>query len=73
MLVTDRLKEWDYGDYEGMTIDEVHELRKKRGLDRDRENDGKTWNIWVDGCEGGEYAPPISLVLTDILKWWRLF
>lgn len=54
MLVTERLREWDYGDYEGMTISEVHELRKTRG--KDRENDGKTWNIWVDGCEGGEYA-----------------
>ncbi|KKA21105.1 Phosphoglycerate mutase family protein [Rasamsonia emersonii CBS 393.64] len=52
VLVTERLREWDYGDYEGMTISEVHELRKTRGLDKDRENDGKTWNIWVDGCIG---------------------
>jgi probable phosphoglycerate mutase len=48
--VTERLKEWDYGDYEGLTIDEVHQLRKERGL----EQGNRTWNIWVDGCEGGE-------------------
>ncbi|KAL1966289.1 hypothetical protein VTN77DRAFT_4642 [Rasamsonia byssochlamydoides] len=54
VMVTDRLKEWDYGDYEGMTISEVHELRKQRGLDKARDDDGKTWNIWIDGCEGGE-------------------
>jgi broad specificity phosphatase PhoE len=60
VIVTDRLAEWDYGEYEGLSIEEVHELRKKRGLDKDKENDGKTWNIWIDGCEGGEYVtiPP---------------
>lgn len=47
--ITPWLQEWDYGEYEGLTIDEVHELRKQRGLD-----DGRRWNIWKDGCESGE-------------------
>lgn len=51
IVYTDRLKEWDYGEYEGKTIEEVHELRRQRN----QENGGPTWNIWLDGCEGGEY------------------
>lgn len=47
--VTEDLAEWDYGDYEGMVGREVRESRKARGLDRERE-----WDIWRDGCEGGE-------------------
>ena len=47
--VTADLAEWDYGDYEGMMGSEVRELRRSRGLDRERE-----WDIWRDGCEGGE-------------------
>lgn len=35
------LSEWDYGRYEGL-----------RSLDIRRENPG--WNIWRDGCPGGE-------------------
>jgi probable phosphoglycerate mutase len=58
--VTERLKDWDYGEYEGLTITEVHELRKKKGLDdRDR-----TWNIWIDGCPGGEYGNPFDKRVT---------
>lgn len=47
--VTPWLKEWDYGEYEGLTIGQVHKLRKDRGLDK-----GRNWNIWLDGCEAGE-------------------
>jgi broad specificity phosphatase PhoE len=35
------LSEWDYGHYEG-----------RRSVDIRRENPG--WNIWRDGCPGGE-------------------
>jgi probable phosphoglycerate mutase len=37
----DDLREWDYGDYEGLTTPEIREL------DPD-------WNLWRDGCPGGE-------------------
>ena len=50
---TEDIAEWDYGDYEGLVVNEIRALRKERGLDQDRE-----WDIWKDGCEGGEYVCP---------------
>jgi broad specificity phosphatase PhoE len=35
------LREWDYGEYEGLTTPEI---RVKR----------PDWNLWSDGCPGGE-------------------
>ena len=48
---TEHIAEWDYGDYEGLKSAEIIKLRQGKGLDRERE-----WNIWRDGCEGGEYV-----------------
>lgn len=45
--ITEDIREWDYGDYEGITSPEIRELRKKQGLD-------PAWDIWSDGCPGGE-------------------
>ncbi|KAK4503910.1 hypothetical protein PRZ48_004825 [Zasmidium cellare] len=47
--VEEGLREWEYGQYEGLKTKEIRELRKSHGLDQDRE-----WDIWTDGCEGGE-------------------
>ena len=44
--VTDAVREWDYGDYEGVTSDEIRKRRQENG-----EGD---WDIWRDGCPGGE-------------------
>lgn len=44
--VTEAVREWDYGDYEGLTSKQIMEVRKEKGL--------KAWNIWEDGCPGGE-------------------
>lgn len=44
--VDERAREWDYGDYEGVTSKEIKERRKQSG-----EGD---WDIWKDGCPGGE-------------------
>lgn len=49
VTTTDKLAEWDYGAYEGLSTKEIRALRKEHGLDRDGE-----WNIWRDGCEEGE-------------------
>lgn len=46
---TGELAEWDYGLYEGLVTGEIREGRKARGLDGDGE-----WDIWRQGCEGGE-------------------
>src|SRR5947209_58983 len=37
----DDLREWEYGEYEGLTTPEIRS-----------ENGG--WNLWRDGCPGGE-------------------
>jgi broad specificity phosphatase PhoE len=39
--VDDDLAEWNYGEYEGRTTADIHEDRPH-------------WNIWTDGCPGGE-------------------
>lgn len=44
--VTEDIREWDYGEYEGITSEEIAEKRKEQGL--------STWDIWRDGCPGGE-------------------
>lgn len=44
--ITDAIREWDYGDYEGLTSKQIRELREKNG-------EGP-WDIWRDGCPGGE-------------------
>nr|OQO16826.1 hypothetical protein B0A51_15843 [Rachicladosporium sp. CCFEE 5018] len=49
--ISESLAEWDYGDYEGRVTKDIRALRKDRGLDKERE-----WDIWSDGCEGGEYV-----------------
>jgi broad specificity phosphatase PhoE len=49
LTITEDIAEWDYGDYEGLKPHEIHSTRKEKGLDKD-----KGWNIWMDGCEGGE-------------------
>lgn len=53
VCVADDLREWDYGDYEGLTIAEVRGKRRERGQD-------EAWNIWEAGCEGGEYVLRIT-------------
>jgi probable phosphoglycerate mutase len=46
VTVTDAIREWDYGDYEGLTSKQIKELREKNGQ--------KPWDIWKEGCPGGE-------------------
>lgn len=51
VTVTEEIAEWGYGDYEGLLTKEIVTQRKERGLDKE-----KPWDIWRDGCEGGEYV-----------------
>ena len=66
--MTNELAEWNYGIYERLITKEVREDRKARGLESvgssgiiaNGEDDGnrgpRAWDIWRDGCEGGEYV-----------------
>ena len=60
---TNELAEWDYGQYEGLLTKEIRALRKDHGLD----NDGP-WDIWRDGCEGGESAQQVTDRLDGLIK-----
>lgn len=46
--IDEDIREWDYGDYEGLTSETIREQRSNNG-------EGP-WDIWRDGCPGGEYA-----------------
>jgi probable phosphoglycerate mutase len=45
--ITEDLREWDYGEYEGLTTPQIRES-----------NPG--WNLWRDGCPGGETPEQIG-------------
>lgn len=45
--VTENIREWDYGDYEGITTPEIRKMREGQGY-------RGIWDIWRDGCPGGE-------------------
>ena len=46
-LPRDELREWDYGDYEGLTSDQIRERRPG-------------WSLWSDGCPNGEAAAGVG-------------
>lgn len=50
--VTEDIVEWDYGEYEGITSKEIKKMRAEKGE--------KVWDIWSDGCPGGEYVAIFS-------------
>lgn len=56
-VVDERLREWTYGDYEGLKTAEIKALRAERGL---VEAPGREWDIWRDGCEGGESPAEVT-------------
>lgn len=62
--VTQDIREWDYGDYEGITTSRIRELREHQGLDPD-------WDIWRDGCPGGESPADITERLDRLIKQIR--
>jgi probable phosphoglycerate mutase len=56
--VVDDLREWDYGDYEGLTTAEIRESRPD-------------WTVWRDGCPGGETAQDVGLRVDRVIARLR--
>lgn len=54
---TNALTEWDYGDYEGITTNEIKASRPS-----------KTWDIWIDGCPGGESPADVGKRVDFLIK-----
>jgi broad specificity phosphatase PhoE len=46
-VIDDDLREWDYGDYEGLTTAEIRERNP-------------TWDLWSEGCPGGERPQDVA-------------
>jgi probable phosphoglycerate mutase len=60
--ITEDIREWEYGAYEGLLTAQIRALRKSHGLDVER-----PWNIWLDGCEEGESAGEVSIRLDRVI------
>ena len=58
--VTQDIREWDYGDYEGLTSGQIKGQREKAGE--------KVWDIWRDGCPGGESPADVTKRLDRLIK-----
>ena len=56
--VLDDLREWDYGEYEGLTTPQIREQRPD-------------WSLWRDGCPGGEQPSEISARADRVLERMR--
>jgi broad specificity phosphatase PhoE len=52
--IDEDLAEWDYGEYEGLTSEQIHDSR----LD---------WSLWRDGCPGGESPEEIGARVDRVL------
>ncbi|KAG7661447.1 uncharacterized protein J8A68_005025 [[Candida] subhashii] len=63
VVVTEDIREWEYGDYEGLKTHEIKELRQKRGLDQET-----SWSIWRDGCENGEVHTDVKTRLDRFIE-----
>jgi len=60
ITVTDKIREWDYGDYEGITSKEIKKQRADAGM--------STWDIWRDGCPGGESPDDVIKRVDELIS-----
>ncbi|HEY2769677.1 MAG TPA: histidine phosphatase family protein [Solirubrobacteraceae bacterium] len=56
--IWDDLHEWAYGEYEGLTTPEIREQNPE-------------WNLWTDGCPGGESPAQIAARADGVLARLR--
>lgn len=57
-VATSTVREWDYGDYEGL---DAKAIKEKRGPD------AVTWDIWRHGCPGGESTEEMASRVDDVV------
>lgn len=60
VTITPDIREWDYGDYEGITSAQIRQQRAEKGLG--------PWDIWKDGCPGGESPADIIERVDRLIK-----
>lgn len=53
--IDEDLREWDYGEYEGLTTPQIRETRPD-------------WILWRDGCPGGEQPDEVGARADRILE-----
>lgn len=56
-VVEPDLTEWDYGDYDGLSTDEIRATKPN-------------WNIYTDGCAGGESPEQIVARADRLIERW---
>jgi len=57
-ILTEEVREWDYGDYEGLKSSEIAKLNP-------------SWKIWDDGCPGGESVEAMTNRVDGVIKMVR--
>jgi broad specificity phosphatase PhoE len=57
-VISNDLREWEYGEYEGLTTPQIREVR--RG-----------WDLWRDGCPGGESPEQVGFRADRVLGVMR--
>jgi broad specificity phosphatase PhoE len=57
-MISEDLREWGYGEYEGLTTPQILE----------RQPD---WNLWRDGCPGGESPEQVGVRADRVLSVMR--
>ncbi|CAN8099812.1 unnamed protein product [Discula destructiva] len=60
LSITQDITEWDYGSYEGITPAEIKARRTEKGL--------PNWDIWSDGCPGGELPRQVQERLDRLIN-----
>jgi broad specificity phosphatase PhoE len=56
--ICDGLREWDYGEYEGLTTPQIRETNPD-------------WSLWRDGCPGGELPEQVGARADRVLSRLR--
>ncbi|KAJ3759830.1 phosphoglycerate mutase-like protein [Lentinula raphanica] len=63
-ILTEEAREWDYGEYEGLLSSEIKVKRPN-------------WNIWLDGCPGGESVEDmekrVDRIIANVREYHRQY